>query len=240
MLDRVTAEERTRRRPLPEHLAKRLRQVPQHAEFQAGVDCNDTDRLYAAVRHRAHGGEADLAALEHLAQCAHCRALFDPLEAVMGTMASPHPDAPRRPMPRGLAKRLRAIPRRPRPSAWIRDSRYAAAVCYMLTGLLMLVVGGREAAAHFQSTSERLGQQTTALIAKGDAQSRAVAGLVTEVTGLMGTGTAEGRQWLLNRGSSLGGFIHTTWDTVDPRQFLTPDNTPSEGDTHGNTADDRC
>lgn len=151
----VTAEER----PMPARLRARLRAIPMQS-----ITCRETDRLYAAARRKAAGGNTDETAAEHLESCDHCAALYGTLRSVFSEKLPP--------APRGLVERLKDIGRSPgqRLPIWIADTRYATAACILLTLLLSSFAG--EAAAVLRGASETVSSHTAVWAEEGESRSR--------------------------------------------------------------------
>lgn len=131
------------RRPLPNNLRQRLRDIPRRE-----VTCRDEERLYRTALSRAvpERAECDPAAERHLATCARCGDLYGALHCAF--------ISERRPLPSRLARRLESIARHPERllPLWIRDTRYAAAACYLLSALTLALA--EDASARFRQTTE--------------------------------------------------------------------------------------
>ena len=140
-----------------------------------------------------------------------------------------------RPLPQGLREKLRSIARKPQPSAWVLDSRYAAAACYLLTGLLVLVLGGAELPNRFRATTQTLGQQTTALVSHSGAQGKAMVHRVE-------AGMNQSRHWISEKSSSFHSFLVTTWERIPAPWPMNDPNpqTPHQGGSNGHTDPNRC
>ncbi len=157
---------RDARQPLPGGLRQRLSAIPRQV-----VVCRDVDRLYAAARRQAFDGEMEPAAEAHLATCERCRTLYATLGSAFAEM--------QRPAPPRLAARLRHIGRHPEAllPVWVRDSRYAAAACFLLTVIMMSLAG--DASARFRSTTETVSTQAATWTEAGEVRGRAVWGTFT-------------------------------------------------------------
>lgn len=219
------------RRRLPSSLQRRLAAIPAFV-----MDCDDVDRLYGAVRRRAHGnlGE-DAAALDHLAECQRCQGLYRRLEDALTPQ--------RRAMPQRLFERLRQIGRQPpqRLPVWIADTRYATAACYLITALLVLLAD--DASARFQATSEVVSAQASTWL--GHSLDGTIQGIVHVGETLQDVLTS-GQAWLTERAESLWQSLtdgaHRLHDRyhqldLDPRHWFgdadAPISTPIEGESDG-------
>lgn len=226
-------------------LGLRLASIPDLAG-----ECDDVDRLYAAVRRRARPGEAvdtkdadEPTLLDHLEVCERCRRIYGCLEDALAE--------PTRPLPHRLAERLREIGRRA-PEAlpvWISDSRFAAAACYVLTAFLMLLAG--DASARFNATSEVVSGRASTWIeatvdtasggwtrlAEGSKQAADTAGLWVVQQGQDFNDDAERlRQALEQRAASLVQSIDHL--ELDPRQWFGDEDSPPQGEDDGRSNPD--
>lgn len=236
--------------PVPSGLSTRLGLRLASIPDLAG-ECDDVDRLYAAVRRRARPGELiapdvsadpdtgdDRLLLGHLDVCERCRRIYGCLEDVF--------TEPTHPLPHRLAERLQDIGRRAPDllPVWISDSRFAAAACYVLTAFLMLLAG--DASARFDATSEVVsGRAGTWIEATADATSRGWIRLVEgsrQATDTAGSWAVQQRQdfhddaehlrqALEQRAADLVQSIDHL--ELDPRQWLGDEETTPQGEDDG-------
>lgn len=226
LLEVVSAEARDQPRPLPTALAERLRTIPRRE-----ISCDAVERLYLASLGRTADSVADdlaagdPAAERHLESCPRCRQLYAPLRAVAV-------QPPRRIPPR-LGERLRAIPRQPRPAWWVRDSRYAAAVCLLTAGLLTAT--GSLQAEQLIDATRGAGQRTGEWITSSRQES---AGITQKLGSGIDTALAKGQAWLQGAGSVWGNFVETTGEQLRRMPaMLDVEPSPNAGDSNG--TDDR-
>lgn len=146
-------------RPMTSRLRQRLRAIP-HQE----VTCRDDVRLYRATLRRAMPDrcESDPPAQGHLEACARCRDLYGTLYCAM---VPEH-----RSMPGRLARRIGSIARHPERllPLWIRDTRYAAAACYLLASLTLTLA--EDASALFRETTASVSSQAVVWTDAGEAR----------------------------------------------------------------------
>ena len=172
--------------PLPENLRRRLLAIPEEK-----VSCPDVERLYEAAWQRARTGRADPAATAHLTACARCRAVY-------GTLAASF-RAFRRPLPRALATRLRAIAEKPRLPLLVRDGRLALAASALLTASVLLLLGDPRPLV--RETAARVSSQATVMAEVGEERRQA---LWEAVSAEVGTRYERGREKLRDRGQTYG------------------------------------
>ncbi len=218
-------KEDTPRRPMPDGLRQRLRDIP-HRE----VVCRDVERLYRTTLARARGDaeSCDNAAEKHLSSCAHCRELYDTLYDAFA--------AARRPLPARLSRRLADIARHPEQLVpiWISDTRYAAAACYLLAALALTLAG--DASALFEGTTRAVSSKAAVWADAGEAR-----GLETwdAVTSTVGKGIDTG--WNKARGYGAAGerLFADALETIETRtNQLIPDRERSvEGEKDGGRND---
>ena len=238
LLDAVRRGEEMQRQELPPALAERLRAIPRQA-----IGCDAVERLYRQSLVSAEDGPGagapaagapaagdpaagDPAARQHLASCPRCRRLYAPIRALAD-------DPRRRPLPPRLGQRLRAIPRRSRPAWWIRDSRYAAAIC-LLTASLVAATGSLQADQLIEVT-RGAGQRTGDWIVNSQHEG---SGVTEEVRSRLAAGVSRGQDWLKAAGTAWRSFVATTEEhlrrlpavlEVEP----SPNEAPKEGESHG-------
>ncbi len=183
-LEGLTAAEA--RVPLPENLRRRLLAIPEEK-----VGCGDVERLYRAAWQRARTGEAEPEAAAHLAACARCRPIYATLTASFRTL--------RRPLPRALASRLRAITERPRLPLLVRDGRLALAASALLTASVLLLVG--DPTPLVKETAAKMSSQATVMAEMSEERRQA---LFEAVSAEVGARYERGREKLRDRGHSYG------------------------------------
>lgn len=219
-------KEDTPRRPLPEGLRRRLRDIP-HRE----VVCRDVERLYRATLSRAARADVDVgdgAVERHLSSCAHCRELYDTLYSAFA--------AARLPLPRRLSRRLAAIARHPERllPIWISDTRYAAAACYLLAALALSVAG--DASALFHGTTKAVSSKAAVWADAGEARGLETWGTVTSTLGKgLDTGWNKARSYSAAGERLLAGAVRTIESRTNQ---LIPDRERSvEGEDDGGRRD---
>lgn len=149
--------------PLPGRLRERLLAIP-GAQGARPVGCGDVERLYETTLARAWEGEPDPAVDEHLAACGRCRALYGALEAAFR--------APRRRLPRALARRLRGLAERPRVPLFARDGRLAVAASAILTASLLFFIS--DPVSVLYTTTTLVSSRATELAAAGEERGQAL------------------------------------------------------------------
>ncbi len=154
------------RRPLPSTLAQRLRDIPRRR-----AQCDQRDRLYRAAKVHSRGGTPEPGVIDHLEQCAPCRALYETL----ATALKPY----RFPLSETLSRRLKTeIPQQPRRSRTPDVWQGLAACCLLSIGLIAAAPqlaeplssqSGRlrPLAADWMASSATVGQQTWGSIGDG-------------------------------------------------------------------------
>ncbi len=236
-------------KPFSSSLKARLAAIPQLA-----LGCDDIDTLYAVTRQRALGARPgaarpsavrpnavrpnaarpnDTSAHAHLLACRRCRDLYGCLHDAMveGRQA----------LPAKLFERLRQISRNPPPKLpiWVLDGRYATAICYLLTAVLVLLAS--DASARFQVTPEVVSARaSTWLDDRLDDSSLWIGGVGEQLQQSFDSS----RVWLVEHRDKIR---QTTDDraarledrfrslNLDPRRWLdgetSPDPQPTEGDS---------
>lgn len=213
------------RRPLPAGLRSRLRDIPRRE-----VSCRDEERLYLSALHRATGrGVADPAATHHLETCQRCRDLTLTLQCGF--------TAETRPLSQRLAHRLTSIARHPQKllPLWIRDTRYAAAACYVLAALTLGLA--EDASAVFRETTETVSTKTVTWAATGEAHGLAVWNVVTS-----SVGESLEQRWTqtLRYGKGSERLIRETYRTLEEKthEWLPDRQRSVEGDRDERKRDD--
>lgn len=217
------------RRPMPDGLRQRLRDIPRRE-----VLCRDVDRLYRAARTRAWAGDetecaVDAPAERHLAECPHCR----PLYATLSSAFNPRP----LPLPRRLAENLRQVARHPERllPIWIADTRYAAAACYLLAALALSLAG--DASALFRDTSATVGSKAQMWVDEGEAR-----GLKAWETAAatLGREVDDGWKAAVRYGASCERFFVDVFKTLETttREWIPGHDRPVEGDRDGRSGND--
>lgn len=188
-------------KPLPEKLRLSLLAIR-----ETGVSCRDVERLYEATRLEARGGEAEPEVRAHLAGCTRCRMVYGTLRASFRAI--------RRPLPRGLARRLRQVASRPRLPLLVRDGRLAVAASALLTAALMLLMGNP--ADFFQSTTSTMSSGVTVLAETGEERGQA---LWETVANQVETRYERGREVFTARGFSYERLWHEARDYYENREW---------------------
>lgn len=201
MLKDSMLKDAVNQRPLPEGLRQKLRDIPRRE-----VVCRDVERLYRSTRSEAHGERAkdeDRAARRHLAECPRCRELYATLHAAFA--AAP------RPVPKRLTRRLRAIARHPEQllPLWIRDTRYAAAACYLAASLTLALAG--DASAVFRVTTETVSTKAQTWVDAGETKSSEVWGAAASS---VGRGIGRGWHEVARYGASVKSLYAGTVRTI--------------------------
>jgi hypothetical protein len=186
------------RRPLPTNLAERLRAIP-----ESTFSCDATEALYAEARRRATGrGSGGGAAAQHLERCTACRRLYGVLEDTLL-------EAPR-PLPSTLRASLNTLATPWAPPRWLRDVRYAAAVCLLLASSLTFVVGDAAAALRRAEDTVRTVRTTV-----GD--STLTGGRWESFEAHLASLYREGRLWTSQTRSDLYRLGHQTLEELTTR-----------------------
>lgn len=205
-------------RPLPEGLRQKLRAIPRQE-----VVCRDVERLYRATRSRAHEAaeDSDGAAHRHLEGCARCSELYGTLDAAFATRP--------RPMPQRLTRRLAAIARHPEQllPLWIRDTRYAAAACYLAASLTLALAG--DASAIFRQATASVSTKAQTLVDAGEAKGFEAWGAATSSVGRgIGRGWHEVARYSSSMERLYAGTVRTIGATT--RELLPDRQRSVEGD----------
>ncbi|MEM7353549.1 MAG: hypothetical protein AAF657_22315 [Acidobacteriota bacterium] len=225
------------RRPMSLRLRERLRDIPRHE-----VTCRDEDRLYRATRRAAQRGEVpwndgekspssapdadadDHAARHHLRTCSRCRDLYGTLYCAM---VPEH-----QPMSQRLARRIGSIARHPERllPPWIRDTRYAAAACYLLASLTLALAD--DASAIFSRTTAKVSPKAIVWTESGEARGTdAWNTMSSTLSGELSEGWHRVQHYS-ERGERL--LLDALRATLDTTQQLIPGPEGSvEGDDHG-------
>ncbi len=202
--------------PLPENLRRRLLAIPEEK-----VSCGDVERLYEAAWQRARTGKADPEAAAHLAACARCRTIY-------GTLAVSF-RALRRPLPRALTTRLRAITERPRLPLLVRDGRLALAASALLTASVLLLVG--DPTPLVKETAAKMSSQATVMAEAGEERRQA---LFETVSAEVGTRYERGREKLRARGQSYERLWYEARDYYENQEWRQLLESPTlEGESDG-------
>lgn len=215
------------RRRLPASLRRRLLDIPRRE-----VRCGDVDRLYQAALFRADPesgrGERDTAAMHHLTACSRCRNLYGTLQSALV------PE--RRPLPARLARRLSSVARHPERLVpiWIRDTRYAAAACYLLTTLTLALA--KDASAVLRETTETV--STTAVVWVDAGENRSVEAWEA-VSSSLRTGLVESWNRATHYGERTERMLLDAFRTIESTTHgLLPDHDRSvKGESDGRSRD---
>ncbi len=204
-------------RPMPDALRQRLRAIPDQE-----VLCRDADRLYRAARARAWAegdgeGTVDAPAERHLEECPRCRELFATLASAFNRPV---------PLPRRLARGLRAIARHPQRllPIWIADTRYAAAACYLLAAVALSLAG--DASALFRDTSATVRSKAQVWVDQGE--TRGLDAWNAAAT-TFGRGVDDGWNIATRYGASCEEFVVDVFTTLETRTLELIPGRPQEG-----------
>ncbi len=218
------------RRPMPQTLRQRLRDIPRHE-----VLCRDVDRLYRLARTRARAAEEqdsatarDTAAERHLNECPRCRELYATLTAAL--------EVRRLPMPRRLAHSLRKIARQPERllPVWIADTRYAAAACYLVAALTLSLAS--DASALFRDTTQAVSSKAVTWVDRGETRGLEV---WHATTATVRREVGDGWSKVSRYGASSEKFLAEVYQTLETRTLeLIPGESPVEGDSDERSGND--